>query len=265
MEAVSLASLYIWSGVIVKKNSHLCENNRRLMLGRGAIWVRSVGRSGRTQRGTSRGGRCESGSVMVSGRLLPQGCASRHLRVAVVQEQLKATLVHALRLAERERLADEPAQALAERVVEPLDVVGLAAALAEGNVLALRRCLLGRLPEVGESQRMTQDGRHPLPEQATGLLALVVDGAFQVCQCSRRRSGASGWLFLSRPLRAIALAVIGIGAVADDVLALAVAAERARGGAVTGQGVFLPVRLMRTKPPTSIRMPTMLIRVPTAL
>lgn len=141
---------------------------------------------------------------MVSGPLLSQGCASRHLRVAVVQEQLKATLVHALRLAGRERLADEPAQALAERVVEPLDVVGLAAALAEGDVLALRRCLLGRLPEVGESQRMT----------------------FWLRQWRRRGRG---------------------------------------GGAVTGQGVFLPVRLMRTKPPTSIRMPTMLIRVPTAL
>jgi len=47
----------------------------------------------------------------------------------VVQEEPQSPLVHDLGLAERERLADEPAQALPERVVEALNVVSLAAAL----------------------------------------------------------------------------------------------------------------------------------------
>ncbi len=85
------------------------------------------------------------------------------------------------------------------------NVAGLAAALAAGDMLALRHHFLVSLPEVRERQRMTQSARDTPPEQAAGLLAPVADGAFQVCQCSKRRSGASCG---TRPARPIACSII---------------------------------------------------------
>lgn len=114
-------------------------------------------------------------SVVVSSVLLDQNRAQCHPRVVVAQEQPQATLVHQLRLAERERLSHEPRQALPERGVEPLDVAGLAAAIVTGDVLTLRHHLLARLPKVRERQHMTQPARDTLPEQAASLVATVAD------------------------------------------------------------------------------------------
>ncbi len=113
---------------------------------------------------------------MVGSRLLSHGCAPCHLSVVIVQEQPQAVLVHRLRLAERERLADEPSQSLTQRVVEAFYMVGLAAALAARRVLPLRHHLLIGFPEVREGRRVPQSPWHPLPEQPAGLLAPVAEG-----------------------------------------------------------------------------------------
>ena len=71
----------------------------------------------------------------------------------VVDEQAQSHFVHALALGEGEGLAHEAAQALAQRVVPPLDVAGFAFALVAQAVRAGREHLGIRQPEVARVAR----------------------------------------------------------------------------------------------------------------
>lgn len=111
--------------------------------------------------------------VVVSFVLLADGDPEGHLRVVVVQKEPQTNLMHLLGLAERERLAHEPRQPLAQGIVEALDVVGLPAAFAYRNVLRFGNNLLVSVPEVRERHGTAQKWRHLLPEQAAGRFAAV--------------------------------------------------------------------------------------------
>lgn len=122
--------------------------------------------------------------VMVSLVLLLSAQFECHGRVVMMQEQEQTHPVHLVRLAERERLPDETRQTLPQRVVEALDMVGLAAALAAGDVLVLRDHLLVRLPKVGERHRSAQSRRDALPQQAARLLAPVANSVGDNLACA---------------------------------------------------------------------------------
>ena len=106
--------------------------------------------------------------------------------VVLVQEQEQASLVHHITLRERERPTHQASQPLAQHIVEALNVASLARAFACRPMLLLRQHLGISRPEVREKQTTLVRGRDALPQSAAGGFIAAADGAFQVCQCSRR-------------------------------------------------------------------------------
>jgi len=84
--------------------------------------------------------------------------------------------MHDLALGKRERLSHQPPQALAQRVVEALNVAGLSLALVRGPMEPGWQYDLVGVPEVREAALLAIGGRDAVPEAATGLYGALADG-----------------------------------------------------------------------------------------
>lgn len=84
--------------------------------------------------------------------------------IVPMQEEPEADLVHLVTFAERERLADKAAQALAQREIPAFHVVGLPALFTDRLVLLGREHCLVRFPEVAEAEHLGVIFRNALPE-----------------------------------------------------------------------------------------------------
>src|SRR5215213_1512025 len=92
-----------------------------------------------------------------------------------MKEEPQTNLVHRLRLRERQRLANEPRQSLAQSVVPPLDARGEAALFTRRGVLLGGDDRGVSLPEVGEAVALAVHGRDAPPELAATLPRAVAD------------------------------------------------------------------------------------------
>ncbi len=84
--------------------------------------------------------------------------------VIVVQEQVKATLMHLVVFAKGYGSADKSDQPLPQRIVEPLDMTSLSIAFARGDVLLRRQHDFVGVLEVGVSCALLVSGGNPLPQ-----------------------------------------------------------------------------------------------------
>ena len=96
--------------------------------------------------------------------------------VVVVKEQSQAGLVHLVTLAERERLSRKASQSLPQRVVELLDVIGLAFLFTDGPVVPIRNHRFVSVPKVRVGTSCAVTFGQATPEDAAGCLASVADG-----------------------------------------------------------------------------------------
>ena len=92
-----------------------------------------------------------------------------------MQEQAQAYLVHRVRFGKRERLANKPPDPLAQRIVPPLDMVGLPALFADRVMLLIRNDLLISVPEVRINRSPLVGRRDARPQQMARGLAAVAD------------------------------------------------------------------------------------------
>ena len=95
--------------------------------------------------------------------------------VVFVQEQSQAVVVHLLGFRERKRLPHKPCQTLAQDVVEPLAMTGLARAFAGRSMLLLGQHLGISRPEVGVQEASLVILRDTLPQQAARCFASAAD------------------------------------------------------------------------------------------
>ena len=84
--------------------------------------------------------------------------------------------MHPLTLGKRERLANQPTQTLAQRVVEALYVAGLPVPLVGGPVQAGGHYDLVGVPEVREAALRAVGGRDTGPKAAAGLYGALAYG-----------------------------------------------------------------------------------------
>ncbi len=96
--------------------------------------------------------------------------------IVVVQKEEQTVLVHDFTLGKGERLAHEPRQALTQRIVPALNVIGLTTVFTTSTMLLLGQHLAVTVPEVAIQQTMTIAQGDALPEQTTGLGTAVTHG-----------------------------------------------------------------------------------------
>lgn len=102
----------------------------------------------------------------------------------LVQKHPQTYLVHLVTFRERERLPDEPPQALTHDVVEALNVAGLAFAFARRLMLLVRQHLLVSLPEVAIKESFFVRLGDAFPQQGARFLAAVANDKSDDLPCS---------------------------------------------------------------------------------
>ena len=93
-----------------------------------------------------------------------------------MQEQEQTIFMHHIALGKGEGFSHKTRQALPQRVVPTLNMIGLPTAFAARPMLLLGQHSLIAVPKVGIEQAALVGSRNALPEQAAGRFTAVAQG-----------------------------------------------------------------------------------------